>query len=731
MYGRQGDPIYTQADWSGIGGRIAQALGFIGAPSQSQQPSPFRPALQPQAQPLPVPRPVPLIPLALQQAPLPPSRPAANFTPSPMSVPPAAPMPPPRPVQATAPPPPAAPNATALQAAASIPVNLPSPKPADNSAALANAVNLPPAAPNYFDQFDAPSAPNASPLAAAASIPVNLPAPVSSASSAPATADDGDGPWMDYRAVQPQPAAVTRDPWERSTPHVATAQTDEEGPWTMYQRSLAPEVTRDPWERPAPNFFDQFDAQPASPVPTAQNGPRAWGQASNLDDPYANSSLADSAAAIGRTADNAVRNVVDGATLGFGPRIAALGDAATGLSPDYSTARAAEQAQSAKAMAQSPGGVGTAEQLIGTALPAGAVARAAALVGDAAGAIPYLGRIAASPFAQATATGATVGGVNAAGNGQDPVTGAILGAGAGAAGSTLARGVGALARAATPSAAVAPSTQDLKAAAQAAYGGAFAPGHVIDPAALQRLSGAIKTTMAANAFDPALHPGGMAVVNRIAAFPQPGATANPGELANAGATLQGLDNLRRVAGLMGEGGPSAGRLGGLVQGQIDQFVNGLSRNDIVGASDPVAAAASLNNARAAWQTYSKASDLDNAVAAARAKGDMALIPGSTVDAATRNAVAKLRDSRASWSQDELQALNEVAKGSPTQRALRVVGALAPNSPITALMHAGGLIGGLATGGVGTAGSLGTMATGWPPRPRQTSSRLPRSIRLGI
>ena len=177
--------------------------------------------------------------------------------------------------------------------------------------------------------------------------------------------------------------------------------------------------------------------------------------------------------------------------------------------------------------------------------------------------------------------------------------------------------------------------------------------------------------------------------------------------------MQGLDNLRRVAGLMGEGGPSAGRLGGLVQGQIDQFVNGLSPADIVGATDPAAAAASLNSARSAWQTYSKASDLDNAVAGARAKGDMALIPGSTVDAATRNAVARLRDSRASWSPDELQALNEVAKGSPTQRALRVVGALAPNSPITALMHAGGLIGGLATGGVGTAGSLllGTMATG--------------------
>jgi hypothetical protein len=33
MYGRrQGAPIYTQADWSGIGDKIAQALGFACAP---------------------------------------------------------------------------------------------------------------------------------------------------------------------------------------------------------------------------------------------------------------------------------------------------------------------------------------------------------------------------------------------------------------------------------------------------------------------------------------------------------------------------------------------------------------------------------------------------------------------------------------------------------------------------------------------------------------------------
>jgi hypothetical protein len=38
---------------------------------------------------------------------------------------------------------------------------------------------------------------------------------------------------------------------------------------------------------------------------------------------YANASLVDSGGAIGRTADNAVRNPVDGMTLGYGDKIAA------------------------------------------------------------------------------------------------------------------------------------------------------------------------------------------------------------------------------------------------------------------------------------------------------------------------------------------------------------------------------------------------------------------------
>ena len=75
MNGRQGDPIYTQADWSGIGSGIANALGQVFGFGGS--PGPQAPQA-PQAQPSPS-RFAPIIPQALQSprpAPLPPARPS-------------------------------------------------------------------------------------------------------------------------------------------------------------------------------------------------------------------------------------------------------------------------------------------------------------------------------------------------------------------------------------------------------------------------------------------------------------------------------------------------------------------------------------------------------------------------------------------------------------------------------------------------------------------------------
>jgi hypothetical protein len=664
MAGQQGaDPIYTQADWSGLGSGIGSVFSRLfggGSPAPQAQPAQAGPqpvaiiSRDPQQVPLPPARP----PLATS-APLPPARPAdlGQASPAQIALPQfdatAAPMPS-RPFTPTP-----SPNAAALSAAASIPVNLP-----PVSAAGADAAAL----------------------SAAASIPVQLP----TASAQPAE----EGPWTLYQTAQSsQPApAVTRDPWERPTP--ADTPAAEEGPWTLYQT-------------------------PSQAVATQQNGPRAWGQASNLDDPYANNSLADDAKLVGHLADNAVRNAVGGMTLGYGDKIAAGLDSLTGSSSDYASALSAERAQSARAMAESPNGLGTAEQIAGMAMPAGAIGRGAALIGDAASALPFgLGRFAASPLAQASGTGAAVGGLNAAGNDQPVAPNAILGSLAGAGGNAIARPVAAL-LAGPSTTAAAPSTQALKGIAQTAYNDAFQPGQIIAPEALQRLSAAVRQTMADNAYHPALHPGGAAVVDGINAFPAPDASAAGGGLQNAGTTLQGLDTLRRMAAQMGQNGqnPAAGRLGGLVQGNIDRFVNDLTPADIVGASNPADATAALARARQAYTTYSKANDLDDAVANAQSKSEGRDAQPGSIGKLTGQAIAKLRAGRSDWTPDELSALSEVANGTPMVRALAMLGRLAPTSPLMASVHAaGGGLGALATGGVSVpasvaigAGTLGARA----------------------
>ena len=141
--------------------------------------------------------------------------------------------------------------------------------------------------------------------------------------------------------------------------------------------------------------------------------------------------------------------------------------------------------------------------------------------------------------------------------------------------------------------------------------------------------------------------------------------------------------LRRAPGQV-EGGP-IGRIRrrrrGSGQGQIDQFVNGLSPADIVGASNPAAAATLEQCPVRPGTTYSKSNDLDEAVASARKSAEQVRIPNAAFSKADAQAIAKVRDSRSNWTPDELAALNEAAAGTPTQRALRMVGSACADKPV--------------------------------------------------
>jgi hypothetical protein len=60
-------------------------------------------------------------------------------------------------------------------------------------------------------------------------------------------------------------------------------------------------------------------------------------------------------------------------------------------------------------------------------------------------------------------------------------------------------------------------------ARKSAYNDAFQFGQIIAPGPLQGLAATIRQTMADNACNPSLHPGGAAVVDGLSALPTPGA----------------------------------------------------------------------------------------------------------------------------------------------------------------------------------------------------------------
>ena len=143
-----------------------------------------------------------------------------------------------------------------------------------------------------------------------------------------------------------------------------------------------------------------------------------------MGDEYGNPTMANLKAIPGLI-DDAVRNAANGMTLGYGDKIAAFMDAHNPWgSSDYAANLAAERAASQATMDRAGPIAGNVEQMAGTLLPGGAIAKG---VGAAVKGVPLIG----SALGQGGLTGASSAAGSAAGNDQDVGTGALYGAGAG------------------------------------------------------------------------------------------------------------------------------------------------------------------------------------------------------------------------------------------------------------------------------------------------------------
>ena len=541
--------------------------------------------------------------------------------------------------------------------------------------ALANPPPMPPVRPSDLDAAPAPTAP-ASALSNPPPIPTQAPtspAPTNPpASAAPAWQND---PIVSRAPSGPQLVPVDHDPWAQFVP----PSSPQAGNRNSGQASAGGAAA-------TPSTWQQ-DPIVGNSAPASTDPVEAYNQL-----PWYGKAM--------QAADDTARLVANGMSLGWADKGSAWLNSKLGAG-DYATNLAQERQADADASARA-GLAGTLDGIAGMVAPGSAVGKLAGALGAASKAVPIAGRVLGSGVVQNAATGAALGAGNAAGNDENVGAGAAVGAGAGVAGHAVGAAIGKGADELAGLFNKAPSHLDaagLKAASQALYNDPVMESTLIHPDAVQRLSDAVKSTMFGQAYDPATHPGGAAILGVLDRMQGGGGL-------NTLNTLKGLETLRQTAGnVAGMGGPNAA-LGSAVKRTFDRFADNLQPADIVDG-DAGSGIAKLQEARDLWQRQAKLKAVEDAQEKA---GDRAAATysGGNINNATRQNSVRLKWGRNDWTPDEASAIQNVINPGATSNVLRAIGKFSPEHGGLASMiemgasglgaHEGGLAG-LAAGAV--------------------------------
>lgn len=310
---------------------------------------------------------------------------------------------------------------------------------------------------------------------------------------------------------------------------------------------------------------------------------------------------------------------------------------------------------------------------------AGGVASGGALLKAAPGvakvALGMGGRTLPGQIASSAASGVGMGAISGYGEGQGNVEnrlqsagqGAAAGGAFGAAAPVVGKAVGKLVGKVVDKTPAAPSTESIKAEAQAAYKAAKSSGLVVSPESFKARVDVLARKMADEGLDPSLHPKATAAMNRIM-------KANDAPL-----TLQDLDTLRQIAGdAAGSIEPGERRLGSMMREGIDDYLANLKPSDVI-AGDAKKAANDVVRARSLWQRMRKAELFDTALEKAD-RGAASTGSGGNIENSQRQKIRALLDNPKTARQftaAEKQALELVVRGGKTQNLLRLVGKLSP------------------------------------------------------
>lgn len=375
-----------------------------------------------------------------------------------------------------------------------------------------------------------------------------------------------------------------------------------------------------------------------------------------------------------QSADDLARLAAKGATFNQADRFAGF---MTGEGTE------AERAKTAVADERQGGAGDVAEVAGAVALPLGAAKQGLTLVGRGAQSIPGATGVLTRMGLMGT-EGAGYGAATAAGYGEDPVEGALLGAGFGAGGQVLGDSVGAIVNTLKGQPATR-SLDQLRADKNSAYKAVDESGFRFSSQEFRDMAiDALRTAKTMNA-SPMRHPQTADMFQRI------------GKLVEGGGapSLTEVDQLRQVVwrDLGNSTDPAEKEFGRMIVDKIDKMIDGRQE-----ASGLVTQARELN------RRYRNAERFDEAMTKAQRRADSTYSGGNLENAQRQNARQILDNPRKSkfLNAEEKEAMETMVAGTRGQNAARKIGKTIHSIPgVGALLSGGGAIGALAdplTGG---------------------------------
>jgi hypothetical protein len=235
-----------------------------------------------------------------------------------------------------------------------------------------------------------------------------------------------------------------------------------------------------------------------------------------------------------------------------------------------------------------------------------------------------------------------------------------------------------------PVSVAAPSVQELKAAARAGYRDPTVAAVDINPQSVSLLSSKIESDLANQGFRPRLTPGVFDEVRNLT--PPQGVQAV--KVADIDAARKALGQYAKQKDLSGAPTPDAAAAQVAIS-HINDYLPNLSAADVL-AGDAPAAAQILKDASQNWGAAKRAEQVDLQLTRADRQAAKSGT-GSNIENAMRQRIAMLLDNpkrTVGYSPEELQAMEDIVRGTATRNTLRKVGKFGVDGGLSLLLHGG-------------------------------------------